>query len=88
MDWKAKKGTKNSLNDVAPLEHIQCFTRSSLILMAKKAGMSEITIPLIRQWNSSSGWFQPKTFVRNLLIPLYRNLLKKQNYIFFTSEKN
>ena len=88
MDWAAKKGTKNSLNDVAPLEHIQLFTRSSLILMARKAGMHEITIPLIRQWNSSFGWFKPKTFARNFLIPLYRNILRKQNYIFLTSKKN
>lgn len=85
MNWGAKKGTKDSLNDLAPLEHIQCFTLSSLKLMARKAGMSEVTIPLIRQWNSSFGWFKPKTFARNLLIPLYRNILRKQNYIFLKS---
>ena len=88
MDWGAKKGTRNSLNNVAPLEHIQCFSRSSLLQMAETAGMTEISIPIIRQWNNSSGWFQPKSFVRNLLIPLYRNLLKKQNYIFLTSKIN
>ena len=88
MDWEAKKGTKNSLNNVAPLEHIQCFSRSSLINMAGIAGMTEVKIPLIKQWNNSSGWFHPKGFFRNLLIPVYRNLLRKQNYIFLTSKVN
>lgn len=87
MDWKAKKGSKNSLNDVAPLEHIQCYTRSSLLIMAKLVGMTELTIPLIKQWNNSSDWFNPKSFIRNLLIPVFRNILKKQNYIFLKKEK-
>ena len=86
MDWEAKKGSQNSLNHVAPLEHIQYFKRSSLIQMAEMAGMTEITIPLNRQWNNSFGWFHPKSFVRNALIPLYRNVLKKQNYVFLTSK--
>ena len=86
MDWKAKKGTQNSLNPVAPLEHIQYFKRSSLTQMAEMAGMTEFLIPLNKQWNSSFDWFHPKNFVRNALIPLHRNLLRKQNYIFLTSK--
>ena len=87
MDWKAKKGSKNSLNDVAPLEHIQCYSRSSLLIMAKLGGMTELTIPLIKQWYNSSNWINPKSFIRNLLIPVYRNILRKQNYIFLKKEK-
>lgn len=84
MDWSAKKGTRNSLNNVAPLEHIQCFNRSSLINMAEAAEMKEFKISLFKQWNYSFGWLSLKGFARNLLIPIYRNILKRQNYIFLT----
>ena len=59
MDWSAKKGAKNSLNNVAPLEHIQCFNRSSLMNMVEAAEMKEFKIPLIKQWNYSFGWLVP-----------------------------
>lgn len=37
MDWEALKGTKNSLNPIAPLEHINFFRRKSLVKMASVA---------------------------------------------------
>lgn len=85
MDWSAKKYTPASLNAVAPLEHIQYFRRSSLISMSKIAGMYEVNIPLLAQWRNSIGWLQPKRFLRNAILPIYRNFIKKQNYIFITS---
>ena len=39
-DWEAEKDTRNSLNVVAPLEHINCFDHRSLVGMAAKAGLS------------------------------------------------
>jgi len=39
MDWASPKGHKNSLNVVAPLEHINCFTTTSLIDLAKNSGL-------------------------------------------------
>jgi 2-polyprenyl-3-methyl-5-hydroxy-6-metoxy-1,4-benzoquinol methylase len=88
MDWTAKKGTSNSLNPLAPLEHIQYFKRSSMIRMAELAGMSEVKIPLINQWDNTFGWFYPKGFVRNAFLPLYRNLLGSSNYIFLTPKNS
>jgi 2-polyprenyl-3-methyl-5-hydroxy-6-metoxy-1,4-benzoquinol methylase len=38
-DWDARKGTENSLNIVAPLEHINSFTFTSLNKMASAAGL-------------------------------------------------
>lgn len=38
-DWDAPKGTENSLNIVAPLEHINSFTFTSLKKMATLAGL-------------------------------------------------
>lgn len=88
MDWSAKKYTPMSLNVVSPLEHIQYFKRYSLVKMADRAGMSEVNISLFSQWINSIGWLQPKRFIRNAFLPVYRNFLKKQNYIFLTSSKN
>lgn len=43
-DWKAEKGTRNSLNPVAPLEHINCFNEGALLFMARQAGLKRIEI--------------------------------------------
>ena len=39
MDWTAPKGHKNSLNTIAPLEHINCFNTKSIIKMAESTGL-------------------------------------------------
>lgn len=39
MDWDAPKGHKNSLNTIAPLEHINCFNTKSIITMAESVGL-------------------------------------------------
>jgi SAM-dependent methyltransferase len=40
-DWTAPKGSARSLNAVAPLEHLNCFTRTSLLVLAETAGLRE-----------------------------------------------
>lgn len=45
MDWTAPKGSKNSLNPVAPLEHINCFDHSSITRMADIAGFRLVENP-------------------------------------------
>jgi len=82
MDWKAVKGSINSLNPVAPLEHINCFRRSSLLKMASEAQMEEVCLPLANQYAYTTDWRGLKKIAKNVLLPIYRNVLKKQNYIF------
>lgn len=82
MDWKAPKGSKNSLNPVAPLEHINCFRKASLVKMASEAEMEEVFIPVIVQYRHMTNWSGPKRIAKNIFLPIYRNLLKKQNHIF------
>lgn len=45
MDWTAEKGSRNSLNAVAPLEHINCFRRSALIELGRRAGLMPVDVP-------------------------------------------
>ena len=82
MDWDAPKGSKNSLNAVAPLEHINCFRRVSLLKMATIAGFEEVQIPLKHQYRYTTNWHGVRQVAKNLLLPLYRNFLKRKNYLF------
>lgn len=82
MDWKASVKSKNSLNPVAPLEHINFFRRNSLTVMANEAGMVEVKIPILIQYRYSIDWGSIKKSSKHLFLPIYRNVLKKQNYIF------
>jgi len=83
MDWKAKKGSKNSLNPVAPLEHINFYKRTSLVKMAQKAGMKEVLISMKKQYQYTTEWSGIKQIAQNLLKPVSLNLLRTKNYLFF-----
>ena len=45
LDWTAPKGTKNSLNAVSPLEHINCFQHQTIIRLAANAGLGLVRFP-------------------------------------------
>jgi len=83
MDWKARRGTRNSLNPVAPLEHLNFFTRDALLHIAAEAGMKEIVIPLGLEYKHLNFRGGLKWTVRGLLNPIRRNILKNQNYFLF-----
>lgn len=82
MDWDSQKGTKNSLNPVAPLEHINFFRRRSLVKMANVASMEEVFIPIRLQYQYMTHWSR----VKNKLLPPYRNILKRDNCLFFRNK--
>lgn len=88
MDWGAPKGTKNSLNAVAPLEHINFFRRESLTKMAAVAGMEQVFIPMRIQYRNAGNWKGIKRTARNLLLPIYRNVLRRQNCLFFQNKQS
>lgn len=82
MNWKSPKGSRHSLNPVAPLEHINCFRRSSISRMAQEAQMEEVEIPMIHQYRYTIGWAGAKEIAKNALRPLARNLSDRENYVF------
>jgi SAM-dependent methyltransferase len=71
-DWKAPKGTRNSLNPVAPMEHVNCFSRSSLLRMANLAGFVPVKL---RAWSLLDTRILECT-VRDALLPFYRFYIK------------
>jgi SAM-dependent methyltransferase len=83
LDWRAPKGSRNSLNPVSPLEHINCFKRITLQKLAASVGLIEYQIPLTIQYAFATNWQLPKPLLKNLLLPLMRNLLHRGTYLFF-----
>lgn len=86
MDWLAPKGSLKSLNPVAPLEHINCFYRKSMIEFARSAELIEVKVPIGMQYQSTTAWSSPNQVLRNLLMPIYRNILGLQNYYLFKNQ--
>ena len=82
MDWKSPKGSRNSLNPVAPLEHINFFRRKSLLNLAKNAGMEEVLMPMNIQYKYTVIWGGIIRTAKNIILPIYRNILKRQNCIY------
>jgi hypothetical protein len=74
---------KNSLNPVSPLSHINCFSYSSIVNMAGKAGLELTKIPVAIQFTSSTNWKPLKPLLKNIFRPLYRNMIQKGTYLFF-----
>lgn len=81
LDWKAPLESKNSLDPLAPLEHINLYSRRSILKMAELCDMEEVTMPLSRQYMFVNNWSSYRNVCRNLLLPVYRCVLKRQNYI-------
>jgi 2-polyprenyl-3-methyl-5-hydroxy-6-metoxy-1,4-benzoquinol methylase len=76
LDWTAPKGTRNSLNPISPLEHINCFDRSALLRIVRNSGLHAVDIPVrlyLRTLSVGDMMFDPKGC---LLKPLYYNALR------------
>ena len=79
MDWKANRKSKNSLNPVAPLEHINYFKRTSLLKMADIAGMVPVELARRNQYIFSPLTKTAGHFFKELFFPKKKN----KNYMFF-----
>lgn len=82
MDWSAQKGSADSLNAVSPLEHINYYRRSTFLEMANLAGLEEVQIPISVQRQFTADRRGTKQKIKNIIFPIYVNVLKKRNYVF------
>ena len=48
-------GWSPGLDAIHPLEHINCFTRTTLVRLAREAGLSPVAAPLRLSWGSLAG---------------------------------
>lgn len=72
-DWQAKKGSEYSLNAVAPLEHINCFSRKTIIQMASRCNLKMIELDSYEILK-----MKPKTALKNL-VHLLKNSITEKN---------
>ncbi len=70
-DWQSQKGGPDSMNVVAPLEHINCFTNQSLVRLGAEVGLKNIQSPGVYFLKSSS---QAKQTPKDVLKFNYRYL--------------
>ncbi len=82
-DWTLPDRHRNSLNPVAPLEHLNCFNHAALCKMAAKAGLAPVRLPDRRPL------LLIRSKVKSLLRPLYYFLvgagLSKNTCVFLRS---
>jgi 2-polyprenyl-3-methyl-5-hydroxy-6-metoxy-1,4-benzoquinol methylase len=79
-DWKAPKGSINSLNMVAPLEHINSFRFEPLANMATLAGLTLVRELVYRKYPQSLTDVVKNNY-RNIYIKNFRK--NKGTYLFF-----
>lgn len=82
-DWSAPKGSRWSLNPLAPLEHINLFVPKTGSVMARLSGATVRKVPLALQLQCATYWRGGSRIFRNLAMPLYRNLFDRRNYFIF-----
>ncbi|MFK8068879.1 MAG: class I SAM-dependent methyltransferase [Gammaproteobacteria bacterium] len=90
LDWKdgIAKGSKEDLNPVFPLEHINCYSYKTLETLADKAGMKIVKIPLLTQYKYGGSFVGAGVgdAVKKVMRPFYRNYMRRQNYVFLTAK--
>jgi SAM-dependent methyltransferase len=82
-DWKAPKYSRNSLNPVSPLEHLNSFNRQSILTMTRLLDLEEVHLPLSLHYASLVNWKPIKPMLRNLVIPLYRKIHPRRTWYLF-----
>ncbi len=86
-NWDATKGTKESLNAIAPLEHINCFNAKTLITMAIAAKLMPISVNMFQQFSfifhkNSINLTKPKETMKAFIRPWYRFHNRQSLYIW------
>ncbi|WHZ09668.1 MAG: Methyltransferase type 12 [Burkholderiaceae bacterium] len=69
---------------IAPLEHINCFSRDSLMAFGREFGLKPLRPRFSQLVNSASGLLRPKYLARTLLRPVYRHILSRGTFVYFT----
>lgn len=81
-DWEAPKGSPDSLNPVAPLEHVNCFNHDALVVFARNAGLVPIDIPAT-SLRSPAPTDSKKEVIKSILRPYYhrfKGLIRRTPY--------
>jgi SAM-dependent methyltransferase len=86
LKWERTRFEKYSPHIISPLEHINLFTNKSLLKLTEKAGLQPFYVPLRKQYKYSIILKPLFPMIENLVLPLKRNILKTETYMFFIKE--
>jgi cyclopropane fatty-acyl-phospholipid synthase-like methyltransferase len=86
LNWNKTRFEKYSPHIISPLEHINLFTTKSLLKLTEKTGLQPFYIPLRKQYKYSIILRPLFPMIETLLLPLKRNILKTETYMFFIKE--
>lgn len=86
-NWSAKKGSRQSLNAVAPLEHINCFNKTALIMLGTKANLIPVPESIFSQFaflahKRSINFRAPKETLKAFIRPWYRFHNRQSLYVW------
>lgn len=85
MNWDIQKGSENSLNIVAPLEHINCFRTKTLKTLAKECDLEQVRLKY-------KHYHSVKEITKEIIRPFYTKFIrgvknikdaKEGTYLFF-----
>lgn len=68
------KRSKYSLNPIEPLQHLNCFTPTTLTKLGERVGLKQHLFPISQVIASKVDWSMPTTYMRNLIHPIYNRL--------------
>lgn len=80
-DW-VTPAARERVRLVSPLEHLNCFTRKSILRMAALSGLEEALIPLRTQLSFVSRSVPTQSVLRNLAWPIWKNVLRRGTCLF------
>lgn len=75
--------SKKEIMPIAPLEHLNSFTYTSLVSLGASLGLKPLTPSFFKILNSSAGWLEPVNAIKTLTRPFYRHVYPKSTYVYF-----
>lgn len=86
-EWQAERGSRHSLDPVAPLEHINCFKSETLRRLAADLGLSFLRPQILSQFAylAHSGTWSlaaPSNLLKELSRPLQRRFSRRSFYVW------
>lgn len=76
-DWEASLSQEHedSLNDIAPLQHINCFNGKALLRMGEKAGLKVVDVPNVAVQRAPKGIMHR---IKAVFLPYYKSLMPQR----------
>lgn len=85
-DWTAPRGAQQSLNPVAPLEHVNCFTRVAMRRLGESVGLRQSRPRAADFYRATIGLWPPARLARAVVRPPARRLMPQTTTFFRHAE--